>query len=145
MLQDRLPGARVLDVYAGTGAVGLEAISRGAAHAVLVEKDAGPLREALARLHAEPSEVRVIAQPAGDAVERLIAQGERFDIVFADPPYAIASDAAEIAHLSRLLAPGGIVVLQRDAGEEGLPALEGLLPLQRRAYGRNVFHFLGIL
>jgi 16S rRNA (guanine966-N2)-methyltransferase len=145
MLQDRLPGARVLDLYAGTGAVGLEAVSRGAAHAVLVEQDADPLRDALARIHAEPSEVSLVAAPAGEAVARLIARGERFDIVFADPPYAMASGAGEIARLSQLLAPGGIVVLQRDEGEAEPPSLEGLRPLQRRAYGRNVFHFLGIL
>ena len=145
MLQDRVPGSRVLDLYAGTGAVGLEAVSRGAAHASLVEPDADLLREALARLDAGSSEVRLLAETAASAVARLIARGERFDIVFADPPYARTNDASEIAGLARLLAPGGIVVLQRDAGEQEPPAVEGLRPLQRRAYGRNVFHFLGIL
>ena len=145
MLQDRVAGARVLDLYAGTGAVGLEAVSRGAAHAALVEQDAALLREALARLGAASSEVSLLAEPAAEAVARLIARGEKFDIVFADPPYALASEAPEIAGLARLLNPDGVVVLQGDAGEEVVPGVEGLRPLKRRAYGRNVFHFLGIL
>ena len=144
ILQGKLDGARFLDLYAGSGAVGLEAVSRGAASAVLVEPDAGKLRDSLARLGAEPPEVRVIASSAGAAVEELIARGERFDLVFADPPYSLAG-ARELARAGLLLAPGATLVLQRDAGPGRPPELSGLRHREERAYGRNVFHFLGLL
>ena len=87
-LAPALPGARVLDLFAGSGALGLEALSRGAREAVLVERDraaAGSLRHAVARLHADAQAQVVVA----DAIEFLRAplQG-RFDVVFLDPPFA---------------------------------------------------------
>jgi hypothetical protein len=80
-------GARVLDLYAGTGGVGIELVSRGAASAVLVEQEAAPLLRALERIGARPEEVRVVAAAADRALADLARAGERFDIVFADPPY----------------------------------------------------------
>jgi 16S rRNA (guanine(966)-N(2))-methyltransferase RsmD len=145
LLADRLPGARVLDLYAGSGAVGVEAVSRGAASAVLVE--AGPVAEALrreiVRWGASESEVRVLAEPASRAVDRLAARGERFQIVFADPPYGSGAAKSELDGVARLLADGGVVVVQTDAGSPA-PGLPGLTPIARRGYGRNVFHFLGV-
>ena len=83
-----LPGARVLDLFAGSGALGLEALSRGAREAMLVERDARlaeSLRQAVARLRAE-GEARVVA---ADALAFLRAPVHgRFDIVFVDPPFA---------------------------------------------------------
>ena len=145
VLGDRVLGARVLDLYAGTGAVGLEAVSRGASHAVLVESNAPTLVRSLEGWATDPSEVRVIAGAASAAIAQLAATGERFDIVFADPPYAPESGApAELWDVGRLVAPDGVVILQADAGEPSLE-LPGLRVLARRAYGRNVFHFLGVL
>jgi 16S rRNA (guanine966-N2)-methyltransferase len=140
----RLNGARVLDLYAGSGAVGLEAVSRGAASAVLVEPDADGLTLALERWGVGESEVRVLAEPAARAIARLAAADARFDVVFADPPYARDAAERDLAALAALLAPGAVVVVQTDAGT-GAPSLPGLAPTARRAYGRNVFHFLGVL
>lgn len=82
-----LAGARVLDVFAGTGALGLEAVSRGAAHAVLVERDAAlaqSLRETVARLSAQES-IEVVH---GDALAWLVRQEPAsFDVAFVDPPF----------------------------------------------------------
>src|SRR6266540_2611674 len=69
ILQKRIPGARVLDLYAGSGAVGVEAISRGAERAVLVEKNAAVLRRNLARLPPAEGEIEVLEEDAGAALD----------------------------------------------------------------------------
>ena len=87
-LMPALPGARVLDLFAGTGALGLEAVSRGAARAILVERDPGlatALRDTVTRLSAAP-EVEVVQ---GDALAWLPRQADQaFDLAFVDPPFA---------------------------------------------------------
>jgi 16S rRNA (guanine966-N2)-methyltransferase len=142
ILQRRVPGARVLDLFAGSGAVGLEAASRGAARAVLVERDAGALARNVARLAEDAGRVEVLGLDAGAAIRELERRGERFEIVFADPPYGGDVPAAElVAGVARLLARGGCFVLQRDAGQEAPETSAMLRPPVRKAYGRNVFWF----
>ncbi len=142
ILQKRIPGARVLDLYAGSGALGVEAISRGAARAVLVEKDAAVLRKNLARLPAAEGEIEVLEEEAGAALDRLASRGVRFDLVFSDPPYARESaDGDPRPKVARVLAPDGIFVLQNDRFESGAFEARGLHLLDRRGYGRNVFSF----
>ena len=143
LLADRVTGARVLDLYAGTGAVGIEMVSRGAASAVLVERDAAPLRRALERIGAGPDEVRVVALAAAGAVAELARKGERFDVVFADPPYAARPGSAELEGAAGLLSDSGVFVLQQDA-RTAAPQLRGLALRDRRIYGRNVFFFFGM-
>lgn len=143
ILGSRIAGARVLDLYAGSGAVGIEAVSRGAASAVLVETDAGPLSLSVERLHAEAGQLCVVFAPAGDAVETLARRGEVFDVIFADPPYASGSGQGELDGCARVLGGGGVLVLQQDAGPTE-PALPGLALTSRRDYGRNVFFFYGM-
>jgi 16S rRNA (guanine966-N2)-methyltransferase len=142
LLGPRLPGARVLDLYAGSGAVGLEAVSRGAARAVLVEPEADTLLRHLPSWNVSEEEVRVLREPAARALSRLGASWERFDVVFADPPYGDAERLEdELAGIAGVLAEGGVVVVQTDA-RSAAPGLPGLAPTARREYGRNVFHFL---
>ncbi len=141
LLGDKVQGARVLDLYAGSGAVGLEAVSRGAAHAVLVDPDAGALVRELARWRVPVEEVRVLREPAARALSRLAQGGERFDVVFADPPYAATGRPDELAGMASVLADGGVVIVQTDA-RSAPPELPGLRSTARREYGRNVFHFL---
>lgn len=128
-----LGGARVLDLYAGSGAVGLEAASRGAGHVLLVESD--------------PRAVRVIKRNArdldlpgvevlADRVERLVRRhpsGPPYDLVFADPPYALEDDAVT-AVLRDLrehgwLGEGALVAVER--------ASRGGLPVWPEGYGRE--------
>ena len=142
ILGERVAGARVLDLYAGTGAVGIEAASRGAGRAVLVEKDAALLQRSVERIGGA-GELAVIGRPAAAALEELARCGERFDLVFADPPYAPGAPAAELAAAAGLLAPDGVLVLQQDARGQP-PAIRGARLLERRAYGRNVFLFFGM-
>ena len=86
-LAPRVPGARCLDLFAGSGALGLEALSRGAAHVTFVERDAAAAREIAARLAEWGSHgASVERSDARQFLER--APGEPFDIVFLDPPFA---------------------------------------------------------
>ena len=143
LLGERIRGARVLDLFAGSGAVGLEAVSRGAALAVLVEREGGPVARTLARHSISPAEARLAAGPAASALAALARAGERFDVVFADPPYGMDA-GADLDRAAGMLAAGGELVVQADeAAQVATP--RGLAALSRRAYGRNVFHFFGIL
>jgi 16S rRNA (guanine966-N2)-methyltransferase len=145
LLGERVAGARFLDLYAGTGAVGLEAVSRGASTAVLIEAESASLVRSLEGWDVRTAEVRVVGGSVSSAIERLATQGERFDIVFADPPYALRDAAlAGLSDLPRILSEGAVVVIQGDAGGDA-PELPGLRELRGRAYGRNVLHFLAVL
>ena len=130
----------MLDLYAGTGAVGFEAVSRGAAFAALVDAAGEPLRRTAARLGAAPEQIEILDASADAALDLLARRGDRFDLVFADPPYG---EDPDLRRASALLAGGGTLVLQRDAGA-GPGKAPGLTLLERRAYGRNVFFFFGM-
>ena len=108
-----LPGGRVLDLFAGTGALGLEALSRGAAHATLVERDPGlvaALRDACVRLGAQAT---VVAQ---DALAWLAGQQATFDLVFLDPPFADGLWEPALAALQPRLATDAWVYVESPAG-----------------------------
>jgi 16S rRNA (guanine966-N2)-methyltransferase len=142
ILQKRIPGARVLDLYAGSGAVGMEAISRGAVRAVLVDEDAAVLRRNIAKLPPAEGEIPILEEDADAALDRLASGGVRFDLVFSDPPYGRGSLAPDLrAKVARVLAPEGIFVLQSDRFEDGPSDPKDLHLLDRREYGRNVFLF----
>jgi 16S rRNA (guanine966-N2)-methyltransferase len=132
-LGDAVAGARVLDLYAGSGSLGLEALSRGAAAAVFVERG----RPALAALRANVAAVGLGGEVvAGDVDAYLGREPGLFDLAFVDPPYAVplASVEQTLGGLVRLLAVGGTVVLHRRAGE-GLTPPPGLAVADRRRYG----------
>jgi 16S rRNA (guanine(966)-N(2))-methyltransferase RsmD len=141
IVQKRIPGARVLDLYSGSGAVGIEAVSRGAARAVLVERDARVLRKNLSKLPPANGEISVLEEDAGRALVLLAARGVRFDLIVADPPYDMKA-AGALAAAADVLTPEGIFVLQGDRFGAS-PDLPGLFLLERREYGRNVFFFYG--
>jgi 16S rRNA (guanine966-N2)-methyltransferase len=121
-LRDAVPGARVLDLFAGSGALGIEALSRGAAVATFVEKD----RRATAAIERNLAATRLTGSVhPGDVfsyLDRLAAPGA-FELIFADPPYARAPGERDFAPelltntaLQRTLAPGGIFVLEHLPG-----------------------------
>jgi 16S rRNA (guanine966-N2)-methyltransferase len=111
ILAPRVEGARVLDGYAGTGALGIEALSRGAAHVTFVEQD----RRAQALIAENLALCRVvngyviIRASVARALETL--RGSTFEIVLLDPPYDVQSDAV-VASAAGALAPGGVLVLE---------------------------------
>jgi 16S rRNA (guanine(966)-N(2))-methyltransferase RsmD len=117
ILAARLPGCRFLDAFAGSGAVGLEALSRGAALVVFVESAAGAVAalranaDALARAGGK---VRVLRQDARAALAALADAGESFDVIYVDPPYAsdLYENALEQAGRKGLLGEDGVVVAE---------------------------------
>jgi len=114
-----LDGARVLDLFAGTGALGIEALSRGAAHATFVERDRRAL-EALRRnlepLGLEADAVRVVAGDARRHLRDAAARGEAYDLVLLDPPYGDAGrlGPALSGGLPSLLTGGARIVSESD-------------------------------
>ena len=135
---DDLEGCSVLDLYAGTGVLGVEALSRGAARLVSVER--APRALATLRRNLEDlglaSAARVVADDAPRAVRRLAASGERFDLVFLDPPYAgdELARALEAVARSGVLAEHGRVVAERSR-RHPLPVVVGLAVIDERHYG----------
>lgn len=139
-----IAGARCLDLYAGSGVLGLEALSRGAAAAVLVERDpraALALRESAARLGAA-NRLALAEQTA----ERFLATAtDRFDVVFLDPPFDAGALPAAIATLVArdLLAPGARVYLECRA-DDPLPALPPGWRLHRSGRAGDVGYHLAV-
>jgi 16S rRNA (guanine966-N2)-methyltransferase len=155
-------GARVLDLYAGTGALALEAMSRGAAHATLVEKGREPLEAIRANVSALglQREVRVVASLVERAAQALERGG--YDVVFADPPYAEVTSGEALRALADVvragaLAEGATVVLEHapsrggreepgrggKGDEEAGPPIAGLGWRETRRYGDTCLSFYG--
>lgn len=136
-----LEGVRVLDLYAGSGALGIEAISRGAVEATFVEKEAQTLvvlRENLAKLGIDP--IATVARGDVPAVVRRLGRAkERFDLVLIDPPYASDEPTRAFEALvgAAVLSPGAMLVLERDR-RHASPQVEGLAAVDERRYGDTV-------
>ncbi|SDQ48353.1 16S rRNA m(2)G-966 methyltransferase [Pseudoxanthomonas sp. CF125] len=135
-LMPALPGARVVDAFAGTGALGLEAVSRGAVSAVLVERDAAlaqALRATVARLSAQPS-VEVVQS---DALAWLARQAPAsFDLAFVDPPFGAGLWQATLDVLLPTLAPDAWLYIESPPDQA--PALPPQWSLHREGRTREV-------
>jgi 16S rRNA (guanine966-N2)-methyltransferase len=134
----RVVGARFLDVFAGSGAVGIEALSRGAARAVFVESDPHAARALEANLVATAAHDRgmVMLGDAGRTIGALGRRAERFDIVFLDPPYATGAPGDLLRAAARLVKPGGVLILEcARTGMDTFPDLPGLRAGRRYRYG----------
>ncbi|HEY5707420.1 MAG TPA: 16S rRNA (guanine(966)-N(2))-methyltransferase RsmD [Terrimicrobiaceae bacterium] len=140
-LGDAVPGARVLDLFAGSGALGIEALSRGAASVIFVDSNprcAACVRENLRRGRLKGS---VQVMDALKFLELYAAGG--FDLIFADPPYAkssadrdLATELVRLPALCSALRPGGTLVLERLAGSKE-PEAGALLLVRVRRYGES--------
>ena len=142
-----LEGATVLDLFAGTGALGLEALSRGAARATLVEKASAAARVATANVRATGLSARVVTADvraylgarSGEALT-----GE-IDLVFIDPPYDIAEEdmATVLSALAPWVGPDSLIVVERSTRAPA-PTLPPFLVLEdTRAWGETVAYFAG--
>ncbi|MEP7011317.1 MAG: 16S rRNA (guanine(966)-N(2))-methyltransferase RsmD [Acidobacteriota bacterium] len=138
----RLEGARLLDLFAGSGAVALESMGRGAMSAVAVEGNPQALEtiEANAnKLGKGLIEIRNMILPAGLA--RLAETGERFDLVFADPPYAFNAYTGLLEGIAPLLAEEGEVVIEHSARVHLATEAGGLVQIEERRYGETALSF----
>jgi pantetheine-phosphate adenylyltransferase/16S rRNA (guanine(966)-N(2))-methyltransferase RsmD len=130
----------VLDLYAGTGSLGIEALSRGCDRAAFVEKDRRALasiRENLRRTRLQ-DRAEVVAGDVGRVLDRMLTDGRQFNLIFADPPYRIAATevGGVLSRLGALLAPGGRVVL--ESGEAPAAGTQGEKGVTRRYGGTYV-------
>ena len=140
-----LPDARVLDLFAGAGGVGLEALSRGAAHATFVERDG----RAVQALHANVATLgvapaaRVIRDDVRRALATLSRGGGRFDVVFLDPPYDGDDVAATLDALgdAALLADGAVVVAQHLTKRAPAASAGALSAFRTRRFGETTLTF----
>ena len=143
-----LDGARVIDLFAGSGGLGFEALSRGAAFCLFVETDAGArgaIRENVEAMGAFGT-TRVHRRDATDLGVRPGADGPAFGLAFLDPPYAKGLGEVALKKLAEgdWLAPGAIVVFERGASEPDL-SVPGYTALDVRDYGAARVHFLKAL
>ncbi len=144
--RSNLEGARVLDLYAGTGALALEALSRGARSATFVESARSALlsiRANVAALRFE-GQVRVVAGAVERSLDAVVKEGP-YDVVFADPPYALVASGAAVEAIADLvrrggLAEGGVLVLEHGKADVS-PSLPGLALSSARRYGDTVLAF----
>ncbi len=140
---------RVIDLFAGSGALGLEALSRGAAFCLFVETDAGArgaIRDNVEALGVKGElfgRTRIHRRDATDLGQRPGADGPPFDLAFLDPPYARGLGERALAELvaGGWLAPGGVAVLERGAAEAE-PEAPGFERLDDRRYGAARVFFL---
>lgn len=140
----RLGGCRFLDLFAGSGAVGIEAASRGAARVVLVEGE----RSAFAILRrnrqlAGLAGIEELSARLPDELERRLPPGERFDLVFADPPYGFERFTALLAAVEPRLAEGGEIALEHRWRDGPPETAAGLEILRSRRYGDSGLTLLG--
>lgn len=147
IISHRVPGAHVLDLFAGTGNLGLEALSRGGRAVVFVDVSAHcarVIRENLAGLGwAERG--RVMRGDVRETLARLArTAGVKFDLVFLDPPYraGLVLPAIEALAAGDLVAAGGIVVAEHDMREEISSAPPGFVLIDQRRYGETILSFI---
>lgn len=145
-----LSGARFVDLYAGSGAVGLEALSRGASHALLVESEARAAR--VIRDNIVALRVGTAARLITGRVSQVVSappEGEPYDVVFADPPYALPDDELTgVQHAlmdNGWLAPDAVVVIERAArtAVRGAPLtwVDGITADRSRRYGETTLWY----
>lgn len=138
-LQAVVAGARVLDLYAGSGAMGIEALSRGAGAATFVERDrraCTTIRDNLATTRLDDG-AAVVARDVRSALLDLVAAGQTFDLVFVDPPYRVDPDELRevLASVPGVLADGGRVRLEQAVKGPDTDWPESLLVTRVRRYG----------
>jgi 16S rRNA (guanine(966)-N(2))-methyltransferase RsmD len=139
--QNEIEGARFLDLFAGSGAMGLEALSRGASHATLVEKDrraVALIRENIALLQLA-LQTTVVPLDAAQAIKRLHGP---FEIIYVDPPYnKPASTYVESLLNLKLLAPNGILFIEERSGPNRVsPEFATLSLTGSRRFGEALLH-----
>lgn len=144
ILQDQIQGRKVLDLFAGTGALGIEALSRGASCSVFVEQNRRSL-EALRKNIGEcklSEKVEVIAREAKAGIKILEGRGKSFEVIFLDPPYGqgLARQTLKTLSQSSIVAPTTLVVAEHSLSED-LDSIPSWQRIDGRKYGRTRVSF----
>ncbi len=138
ILGSYVDGARVLDLFAGTGALGLESLSRGAEHATFVDISKGASSVIVANIAlVRTSRATLLTLPADRAIRKLVSEGAQFDLVFLDPPYGRGLVPQTLALLasSGLLGPGARVVAEHETRSPLPHEFGDLFRTDHRKYG----------
>lgn len=145
-LGEVVTGARVLDLFAGSGALGIEAMSRGASHATLVESNVKALDAIAANLRKTHLQATVCREDVFRFLKRNMAT---FDLIFADPPYAKTEEAIDFCEqlwhsvdLARSLSPEGFFILERVPGKT-MPETSLFRLIRQKKYGASQVLLLG--
>lgn len=144
ILGSSIRGMRFLDLYAGSGAVGIEALSRGGAEVVFLEQDAACLRVLRENLKIAGLGARhVIAGDVLRVLPRLTRQGEGFDVIFLDPPYGtgLARRTLDVVASGDLLPPRGLVIVEHFAKESLPPQIGRLRRVREKKHGQTMLTF----
>ena len=151
ILRDMIPGARFLDLYAGSGNVGIEALSRGAESITLVDVNpacAKTISANLARCGLSPTPPRIMLLNMGisRSMEYFRRRNMQFDVIFLDPPYHLGLVGKSLQKISAsgILSTGGLVVAEHDA-KEAAPEQADLLVMNRqKRYGTTLLTFYAL-
>lgn len=152
IIQSDVPGSEFLDLFAGSGQIGIEAVSRGAKRATLVDRSgqaAGIISRNISKVKLDGSdEIRFYKRTAGQALELLGQAGEKFDIIFMDPPYRDVpvrlEEATKLISEFDMLASGGMLIVEHDKDCEIPEELNGLKRVRSCSYGITVITFFKI-
>ena len=137
-------GDDVLDLYAGLGGLGLEALSRGASHATFVEssRHAMPVLADNVRTLGFADRATTLLRPADRALKQFLGEGRAFSLVFSDPPYALRAGTAVLEALAAgVLAPGGRAVIEHDRRESIPEQVGDVVRSDERRFGDTVVSF----
>jgi 16S rRNA (guanine(966)-N(2))-methyltransferase RsmD len=133
VISQRVRGARFLDIFCGSGAIGIEALSRGAKEAVFVESAKSALDAVKINLEkTKLADWQILKMSAKKAIKRLAEENRRFDIIFLDPPYDSPLLAQTIPELPQILAHDGLIIAETDLQLDAHDV---------RIYGRTKFLF----
>lgn len=143
ILQNDVNGMSFLDLFAGSGSVGIEALSRGAGRVVFCDKEKFSCDLVKANLKLLNIEAEVLLTPALFGLNRFITRKEKFNVIFLDPPYKtkLGVDAVEIIDKNKLITENGMVIYEYAEGEKHNINLENLVEFDTRKYGKAVFSF----
>ncbi|MFI3129374.1 MAG: 16S rRNA (guanine(966)-N(2))-methyltransferase RsmD [Bacillota bacterium] len=143
ILQNDVNGMSFLDLFAGSGSVGIEALSRGAGRVVFCDKEKFSCDLVKANLKLLNIEAEVLLTPALFGLNRFITRKEKFNVIFLDPPYKtkLGVDAVEIIDKNKLITENGMVIYEYAEGEKHNINLENLVEFDTRRYGKAVFSF----
>ena len=138
IIQFDIPGREVLDLFAGSGQLGIEALSRGATSAVFVDAGKEAVEVVRKNLRAAKLEqqARIVQSDAFDYVRRC---GRKFDLIFLDPPYAgsILENSIQLISEIDILSDGGIIICERPLEKTSLPEVPGLTRSRDYKYGKT--------
>lgn len=145
ILSGRIPASGFLDLYAGSGQIGLEAASRGCTDVVLVEKSSAAVRCIQRNLIKTDlsGRCRLIQSRSDSACRSLITEQQRFSIIFMDPPYQLVQKELETLGplLSQLLLPDGLLIVEQNSRDPSPPFVMNLQRLRRCQYGTAMLSF----